>query len=179
MGTPSARLWDTHARRSHAPQSRCRLTGAGLRRASFTDCLFRQCDLSGAQWYDGSLLRCRWEGVKALGCNLAGACIRDLDCTGSRLDALRLDGAALECVRFADTSLTGANLAGLRWKHLALEEADLSGACVTGTRLRGLDLRLCRLTGLTAGESLRELRGAIVDPIQAAELARLLGLEIR
>ena len=62
---------------------------------------------------------------------------------------------------------------------LALEEADLSGACVTGTRLRGLDLRLCRLTGLTAGESLRELRGAIVDPIQAAELARLLGLEIR
>ena len=31
VGTPSARLWATHARRSNAPQSRCRLTGAAHR----------------------------------------------------------------------------------------------------------------------------------------------------
>ena len=157
----------------------CRLTGAGLRRAAFTDCLFRQCDLSGAQWYDGSLLRCRWEGVKALGCNLSGARIRDFDCAGCRLDGLRLDGAGLEYVRVSASSLAGANLSGLRWRSLSLEDADLSGACVTGASLRGLDLRRCRISGLTAGDSLRELRGAIVDPIQAAELARLLGLDIR
>ena len=157
----------------------CRLTGAGLRRAAFTDCLFRRCDLSGAQWYDGSLLRCRWEGVKALGCNLSGAGIRDFACDGCRLDGLRLDGAGLESVRLAGSSLTGANLTGLRWNRLLLEEVDLSGASVTGTSLRGLDLRRCRIDGLTAGETLRELRGAIVDPIQAAGLARLLGLDIR
>ena len=77
------------------------------------------------------------------------------------------------------TSLAGANLSGLRWNALVLDDADLSGACVTGASLRGLDLRRCRISGLTAGDSLQELRGAIVDPIQAAELARLLGLDIR
>ena len=77
------------------------------------------------------------------------------------------------------TSLAGANLSGLRWNALVLDDADLSGACVTGASLRGLDLRRCRISGLTAGDGLRELRGAIVDPIQAAELARLLGLDIR
>ena len=157
----------------------CRLTGAGLRRAAFTDCLFRRCDLSGAQWYDGSLLRCCWEGVKALGCNLAGARLRDFACTDGRLDGLRLDGAGLEYARLEATSLAGANLSGLRWNALVLDDADLSGACVTGASLRGLDLRRCRISGLTAGDGLRELRGAIVDPIQAAELARLLGLDIR
>ena len=99
-----------------------------------------------------------------------------VDC---RLDALRLDGAALESVRVVRSSLAGANLSGLRWKQVELDEADLSGANVAGTSLKGLDLRSCRLEGLTAGDSLRELRGAIVDPIQAAELARLLGLDIR
>ena len=73
----------------------------------------------------------------------------------------------------------GANLSGIRWKNLSLGEVDLSEVTVAGTSLRGLDLRRCRLEGLTAGDNLRELRGAIVDSFQAAELAHLLGLDIR
>ena len=157
----------------------CRFTGAGLRRLSLTDCILSRCDLSGAQSYDGGFHRCRWQENKALGCNLSGLHARDWSCTDCRLDAIRLDGASLEGVRFAGCNLAGANLGGLRWKQLELTQVNLSGASVTGTALKGLDLRSCRLEGLAAGDSLRELRGAIVDPIQAAELARLLGLDIR
>ena len=54
----------------------------------------------------------------------------------------------------------------------SLAEAELGGMPLKGIDLRSTDIRGIRLTG-------GELKGAIVSPVQAMELARLLGVEIR
>lgn len=54
----------------------------------------------------------------------------------------------------------------------SLAEAELGGMPLKGIDLRSADIRGIRLAG-------GELKGAIVSPVQAMELARLLGVEIR
>ena len=43
--------------------------------------------------------------------------------------------------------------------------------------MKGVHLRSCELTGLNIGFG--EMRGMIVTDLQAAELARLMGLDVR
>ena len=50
-------------------------------------------------------------------------------------------------------------------------------ADLTGAKLKGADLRGADIEGITARAE--DVRGAIVTPAQAMELARLLGLVIR
>ena len=45
------------------------------------------------------------------------------------------------------------------------------------TPMKGVDLRTCRLDGITS--DLSSLRGMTVNPLQAAALARLLGLDVK
>ena len=47
------------------------------------------------------------------------------------------------------------------------------------TPLAGVDLTTCTLQGLVLSESLTELRGAVLDRFQAAELARRFGVIVR
>ena len=63
-------------------------------------------------------------------------------------------------------------------KKMGLEGCDLSGAELYGTSLAGLDLRSCGVQGIRVSENCAELRGAKMDMFQAAEMARLLGIEI-
>ena len=48
-----------------------------------------------------------------------------------------------------------------------------------GTPLRDQDLSEGSIEGLVLSESAAELRGAVVSPLQAVELARLLGVRVR
>ena len=47
------------------------------------------------------------------------------------------------------------------------------------TPMGGLDLTSCQIDGLVLSQAGEELRGLIVDPMQAAVLARRLGIVIR
>ena len=57
------------------------------------------------------------------------------------------------------------------------EEAELIGVNFSHTSLSGVDLTQCRLEGIRIAGG--ELKGAVVTPYQAAELALLLGVVIR
>ncbi len=64
-------------------------------------------------------------------------------------------------------------------KDFAFEETRLTGASFFKTSLAGIDLTGCPLEGIRVSEHYTELRGAIVDLFQAAELAKLLGITIK
>ena len=62
-------------------------------------------------------------------------------------------------------------------KHIEFNDCDLTRATIFRTPLKGLDMTTCTLDGLMV--NLPDLRGMIVTPLQAAELAKLLGLVVR
>ena len=82
-------------------------------------------------------------------------------------------------MRLERCSLAEAMLTDLALKRTEFTDTDLTAASLQGTMLKGIDLTGCTLTGNSYGEALRELRGAIVSPVQAVELAKLLGVVVR
>ena len=76
-------------------------------------------------------------------------------------------------VRLCEASL-GALRARGAWR---LHACDLSGADLLGTSLAGQDLTECEIAGVRLAGG--EVRGAVVTPAQACELAKLLGVVIR
>ena len=69
-------------------------------------------------------------------------------------------------------------LSGMRLSRVLLERVELGGAELFGTSLAGVDLTTCGIGGLVLSDGCRELRGAKIAPEQAAEVARLMGVEI-
>ena len=66
-----------------------------------------------------------------------------------------------------------------RVKEVSWDRAGLSGASFFKTPLRGMDFTTCEIGGLVLSDGCEELRGAVVDLYQAAELAKRLGLVIK
>ena len=87
--------------------------------------------------------------------------------TDGRLTACEFKGSG-----FQDADFQGANLEGLRTERVNFSRCNLCGAKLKDADLRGADIE-----GLLVRAE--DVRGAIVTPPQAMELARLLGLVIR
>jgi fluoroquinolone resistance protein len=56
-------------------------------------------------------------------------------------------------------------------------ECDLAGADLRGALLAGADFRGSKLGGLQAGP--KEMKGAIVDSLQAVQVAAILGVVVK
>ena len=60
----------------------------------------------------------------------------------------------------------------------SLNAVDFSMADLFRANLKGVDLSGCILEGVTLSASCQELRGAKIHAVQAALVARILGIEI-
>ena len=156
----------------------CRFARCTLSKASFVDCVFTGCDFSGAKAEDSYFLRCQMTGCKLLGADFSESLWRHTGLESCLLRLASFDRAGWEQVALTDCACGGIWLTHMKLKQPAFSRCDLQDACLTGTPLNGVDLRGCTLEGLTAGESLDELRGAVVDELGALSLARLLGITI-
>ena len=90
-----------------------------------------------------------------------------------------LSEASVDQLAASEAKLSEASFHAARLRRLALDRCDLSRATFFRTSLSGVDLSTCDIAGLRVSSDLRELRGAVIDPDQAAELMGLLGIKIK
>lgn len=143
-------------------------TGSELEGSAWRDCLLSTVRLVGVR-----AARSRWDGTGVEECSLAGC---DLSATAWRrvrligcvLDGVNLrrstwqDVELVDC-RLRDVDLGGARLSAVRMERCTLDEVDLTQAQLTGVDLRGSHLRLAR--------GWEQLRGAVIDHVQLADIA--------
>lgn len=159
--------------------SGCLFAGSRLRRAHFTDVVFRNCDLSNADWSGCSFQRVEWVDCKLLGADLSSGTWHDVRLVRPAAPYLALSGGRLRRVAFEEATLRGAAFADCRFEAVDFRGCDLTEAEFAGTRLGGVSLADSQIGGLRVrAVASPELRGVRVSPAQACELARLLGVEI-
>ena len=142
--------------------------------------VFERCDLSNARLSEAFFQRVRFVDCKLLGADLDGARLRSAAFSGCVLRMANFSLLKAQDVRFAQCDLTEAALRDLReCKRVEFSACDLRRAELAGMRLAGMDLTTCEIGGNTWGPGLAEVRGAIVTPLQAMELARALGVRIQ
>ena len=157
----------------------CTFERVNLSNCTFTDvlfsgCRFVRCDM-GRSWLNRMDLRsCSAPGLSFLKGRLSGVSLAD-----SQLAYADFSEAAVDQLVASETKLSEASFHATKLRHLALDRCDLSRATFFRTSLSGVDLSTCDIAGLRVSSDLRELRGAVIDPDQAAELIGLLGIKIK
>ena len=157
----------------------CTFERVNLSNCTFTDvlfsgCRFVRCDL-GRSWLNRVDFRsCSAPGLSFLKGRLSGVSLVD-----SQLAYADFSETTVDQLAASETKLSEASFHATRLRRLALERCDLSRATFFRTSLSGVDLSACDISGLRVSSDLRELRGAVIDPDQAAELIGLLGIKIK
>ena len=88
-----------------------------------------------------------------------------------------LSGCQCKGAGFFRCDLEGASMLGCALGKAPFDRCRLLDCNLCGTVLSGIDFTTCDIGGWLLGGG--ELRGAVVTPFQAAELARLLGVVIK
>ena len=85
----------------------------------------------------------------------------------------------LRTVRFAGCRMRSAAFGDCRFERVEFAQCELAAAEFFGTRLRGVSFADSDIRGIRVREiDSFELKGVKINVLQAAELARLLGVEI-
>lgn len=161
--------------------SRGRLVRVGLARTtlpglSMEGMVLEGCDLANARWEESRFVK-----VQARECRMTGIGLFSSRGTECLFDSCEVSfgdfrSSVFRKCRFMNCNLRGADFQGADLRETLFENCNLCEAQFSFTRLEGTDLRGSRIDGLRVG--MDNLRGAIVDPFQAARLAGLMGLRV-
>lgn len=134
------------------------------------------CNLANAAWSHLSCVRAEFRGCRMTGLTMLEAMFHDTlfkDCKG---DLAQFYKAKLRGVRFEQCPLAGADFRLADVTGVVFAQCDLTGVDFTGATMPGADLRGCQIEGMRVGP--QELRGAIIDEVQALALVRAMGITI-
>ncbi len=154
-----------------------RLGAASMCRAHFEDTIFRNCDLAGldARQVFASRLEieaCRATGFVAPESDWRDAVFRDSNFSLSQFRFAKFGRARFEGCDLREADFQNADLSGVTFQN-----CDLSGAQFSFATLKNADFRSSETQKIVVDAT--ALRGLIVSPLQAAQFAAILGLQVR
>lgn len=89
------------------------------------------------------------------------------------------DQSVLKSVIFRQVELNSSNLSQCKCKDVFWNHVQLVNASFFKTSLRGMDFTTSVIQGLVLSDEMEELKGAVMDIYQAAEMAGRLGIIIK
>jgi len=135
-----------------------------------------ECDLANAVWERTRLEKVHLKESRLTGWNISRALVRDCVFDACEASFSVFSYVAFKKCRFLNCNLRGADFQDADLRNVVFENCNLKEAQMSFAKLEGTDLRGSEITGLRVG--IEHLRGAIVDPSQAAYLSGLMGLKV-
>lgn len=157
----------------------CRFWNCSFERAEFTDTIFQSCDFSGCSFCNGYLNRVEFESCKAVGTKYTETRMQQVKIRDCSMNYANFDNSVLRSLRFENTELNSGNISQCRCSDIVWKHTGLVNASFFKTPLYGMDFTDCSINGLVLSDDCSELKGAVVDLYQAAELAKRLGVIIK
>ena len=154
-----------------------RLTDSQFDPLRLTDVLFTGCDLANAQWERVTAQRLAFDECQLIGFDTPDARWQDVTFSHCRAQYAKFRFSKFKRVRFEGCDLRNADFQGSDLSGVIFHKCDLADAQLSGTTLHGTDFRGSTIERMKVG--IAELPGAIVEPVQAAYVAGLLGVVIR
>jgi uncharacterized protein YjbI with pentapeptide repeats len=177
------RRTDLSGQKAEAPSfaevvfDKTRLSGTEFSKPRLQDCRLRSADLSAARWEHVRLRRVEIVDSRLLGADWTESDLEDVLFRSCTLDGILLAASRWRSVRLENCSLKNAVLENAELPGAVFLDCDLAGADLRGALLAGADFRGSKLGGLQAGP--KEMKGAIVDSLQAVQVAAILGVVVK
>lgn len=157
----------------------CSMPKMQFGKASFDDVVFEGCDLSGANFGESAWRGCTFSGCRLVGARFEGARFRQVKFRDCVAEYAGFDRAAFTKASFDCCGFQNAYFRACRFKDHKIKECSFLAVNFCQTALAGLDFTTSEIGGWTLTEEGTELRGAVVTPVQAVELAERFGLVVK
>jgi uncharacterized protein YjbI with pentapeptide repeats len=158
----------------------CSFGQASMTEASCRGVRFHRCDCSNLS-FSGSLFRdCEFVGTKCMGAGFSDCRFDRVSFCSSNFRFADFGFARFARCVFSSSDFTESFLTDCKFgKEIRLDRSRFDSCDFSRTSLKGLDLSACEIESIHVSAAAAELKGAVVDRFQAAELARLLGIVIK
>lgn len=157
----------------------CTLDNVCLANCAFTDVLFSGCRMTRCDMGRSWLNRCDFRSCSTPGLSFLRGRLTGVSTEDSQMSYCDLSEATVDRFIACETNLAEVSLFSTKLRHVTLDQCDLTRMSVLRTSLAGIDLSSCDISGLRVSDTFRELRGAVVSPEQAVQLAGLLGVQVK
>lgn len=158
----------------HCTFSKVVLERCSFRNVVFDTCAFPNCDFSHS-WFS----QCEFKSSQLVGSNFGECKFIDFSIEKSALRYANITSAQFDKCAIVDCDLSDTFFAGCKLKSFETRESQYFRTEFFHTSLTDVDFSTCDLEGICVSENAEELKGAIVNVLQAIELSRLLGLTIK
>ena len=151
----------------------CDFTQTYFRKSQFIDCTFVDCAFEES-YFKASVLRA---------CEVRGGTFHQ-----SHFKNVKLQGVGVYYGNFTNTiwesstvdacSFKDALFSEVKLKTMRFGKTDFTRADFFRTPLKGVDLSDCVIAGITVSDDFRDLAGLKISPLQAVDIAALLGVVV-
>ncbi|MEF9983098.1 MAG: pentapeptide repeat-containing protein [Oscillospiraceae bacterium] len=157
----------------------CSLKNCSMKKTSFQNVIFKSCDFSNCDFSDNWFNTCDFINTKAVGTSFADSKLTFMHFENSNFKYANFTKSNFDNCEIIGSDMTETFFAQSKFKMLSLANSKFIGTEFFKTSLNDIDFSTCELQGIRVSETAEELRGAIVNTYQAADLAKLLGIVIK
>ncbi len=158
---------------------KCQFLNCNFEKASFMDVIFSKCDFSNSNFSDSYWNRCEFHDCKYLGSDFHQAIMKNLKILDCKMQYANFNGAYFEQVLMEQSDLTDAFFSEVKYKKWEAIETKFIGTNFFHTNLRKFDFSQCELAEPIVSDTMGELRGIQITPVQALEIVKLLEIEVK
>lgn len=157
---------------------KCQISGSIFEGAEFFDVTFDQCDLSNCNFKNAYFKNCRFSNCKMDGSTFGSASFKSVKMEGSTFLYCNFVATLWENTETVDSDLKQSFMSEVRFKKPVFRNVNLESVDFFKTKLKGIDLSGCNIVNIMVSDTYTELAGVKVNIYQAADLAKLLKIQI-
>lgn len=145
----------------------------------FKNCYFKNCDFSNCDFSNSTFSNCKFQNVKGVGTDFSDSAFKNIWMKECLFRYAVFTSSLLNDCHLEMGDMAEAYFDNCKVKKLTFDNINLMRANFYKTPLKGIDLRTCQIEGIILSTEAKELNGAVVEMLQAAELAKILGVIIK
>lgn len=157
----------------------CVLHNCGFDNATFTDVVFENCDLSNSSFQDAYFERCSFVSCKCAGTDMSGCVVRHTSFERLNLQYSNFNKARMTDVSFSDVDFTEACMSEAKLIRFETAMSKFVRSNFFKTPLTAVDFTDNVLLAPVLSFPPTELKGAVINPVQAADLIGLWGVIVK
>ena len=158
--------------------SECRFKDCCFRKVSFVKAVIENCQFINCNFEDSFWKGCWIQESKVSGCTMVGSIFKETVWKEGMVQYANCNECRFENVFWDESRIVSSELSECRMKGLKMNRAVLTESNFFKTMLNGTDFTSSDISGITLSGDFRELRGAVINGFQAADLVRQLGIKV-
>lgn len=146
-------------------------------KGDFLDIFFENCDCSNMDFSESTFHRIIFKNCRMIGTDFTNCVIKDAQFINDKMTMVNFSGSSLKNCLFQNSDCQQAGFVESKFKDCQLDKCNFTQAEFIHTPLAALDFSTSILEGISCTPD--ALSGIIVNPYQAIELSKLLGIVIK